>query len=216
MPKTPTPEDVIIPALRDGDAATVREWARRALRAVVPGRPPAPATQHPLEFTCLPLYRHGDSGLCLHVWPQDEETVSPVVHSHSWDLWSYVLCGTVFNQVVTVSDCAKRPEHRLYGARSVGRVDEIRATERLVACTPRAPQEILAGQIYRLSSGVFHRSGHRGLTATIVLGEHHAERENLVLGPLDVEPRPDLPRVVCSPHEVRDLVRRILGSMSSR
>ncbi|MER5467112.1 hypothetical protein ABZX90_11160 [Streptomyces sp. NPDC002935] len=214
MPKTPTPEDVIIPALRDGDAATVGEWAWCALRTVVPGRTTAPAVRHPLEFTCLPLYRHGHSGLCLHVWPQDEEMVSPVVHAHSWDLWSYVLCGTVFNQVVTVSDCAERPEHRLYEARSVGRVDAIRATERLVSCTPQAPQEIPVGGIYRLSSGVFHRSGHRGLTATIVLGEHHAERQNLVLGPLDAAPRPDLPRVACPPHEVRDLVQRILDLQS--
>lgn len=213
MPKTPTLEDVV-QALRDGDAATVRIWAWRALHGVVRGRSPALAVKHPLDFTCLPLYRHGDSGLCLHVWPQDEETVSPVVHAHSWDLWSYVLCGTVFNQVVTVNDRAEHPEHRLYRARNVGRIDEIRATARLVACTPRVPQEIPADGIYQLSSGVFHRSGHRGLTATIVLGQHHAERENLVVGPLDAEPGPDLPRVACPSHEVRDLVRRILNLQS--
>ncbi|MCL8013126.1 hypothetical protein [Streptomyces sp. AS02] len=214
MPRTPTPEDVIIAALRDGDTATVEEWAWRALRALVPGRSAAPAVRHPLEFTCLPLYRHDDSGLCLHVWTEDDEAVSPVVHAHSWDLWSYVLCGTVFNQVVTVRDCAERPEHRLYEARSVGGVDEMRATERLVGCTPQVPQEIPAGHIYRLPSGVFHRSGHRGLSATIVLGEHHAERKNLVLGPLDVAPPPDLPRVACPPDEVRDLVQRVLGLRS--
>ncbi|MFB7508641.1 hypothetical protein [Streptomyces broussonetiae] len=214
MRKTPIPEDVITPALRDGDTATVRQWAWRALHAVVPGRLAAPAVRHPLEFTCLPLHRHGDSGLCLHVWPQDEETVSPVVHAHSWDLWSYVVCGTVFNQVVTVRDDPERPAHRLYEARSVGRVDEIRATQRLVACTPQASEEIPAGRIYRLPSGVFHRSGHRGLTATIVLGEHHEGRKNLVVGPLDAAPRPDQPRVACPPHEVRTLVQLILDHKS--
>jgi hypothetical protein len=214
MPKTPTPENAIISALLDGDTATVSTWAWRALRSVAPGRAAAPAVRHPLEFTCLPLYRHGNSGLCLHVWSQDEETVSPVVHAHSWDLWSYVLCGTVFNQVVSVRDCAEHSEYRLYEARSAGRVDEIRATQRLVTYTPEAPQEIPAGHIYRLSSGAFHRSGHRGFTATIVLGEHHAERKNLVLGPLDAAPRPDQPRTTCPPHEVRALVQRVLDLQS--
>lgn len=203
------PEGSVIRALQDGDATTVGKWARELLFSAAPEQLPAPAVRHPLDFICLPLYRCGEKGLCLHVWEEGGEVVSPVVHAHSWDLWSYVWCGTILNQVMAVNDESESPEYRLYKAENVDGVDVIRATGSLVACTPEAPQEIQAGQIYRMASGVFHRSGHRGLTATIVLGEHHEGRDNLVLGPVNGEPRNELPREACSPQEIRDLLQRI-------
>ncbi|MGW1076533.1 hypothetical protein [Streptomyces sp. NPDC002537] len=216
MPKIRTDEGGVIRALRNGNAEEVGVWVQDALLAIVPERLPASAVRHPLDFVCLPLYRNGRSGLCLHIWPEAEEEMSPVVHAHSWDLWSYVVCGTVFNQLMSVHDEIDEPEHRVYGATSAGGVDEIRATGRLVTCAPEVLQQVHAGQIYQLPSGLFHRSGHQGVTATIVLGEHYEDRDNLVLGPVDAEPGADLPREACSPDEARELLKRIMGSVPPR
>lgn len=208
-----TDESVAVRALRDGDTRAVGAWIRRTLPAVSPERLPAPVVRHPLEFVCFPLHRSGRVGLCLHVWAEDDETSSPVIHAHSWDLCSYVVHGTALNQLVDVRDEPERPEYALYTVTSLGRTDEVRATGRHVTFTPGDRQAIRAGQIYRMSAGLFHRSGHRGLTATLVLGEQHEGVDNLVLAPLDCPPRSDAPRETCTPGEARALLERVARQM---
>ena len=211
MPRTPTNESVAAQALRDGDTEVIGSWVRNALPAVVPERLAAPVVRHPLEFICLPLHRSGKVGLCLHVWPENDDTTSPVIHAHSWDLWSYVVCGTVQNQIVSIHDEADTPDYGLYTVTSTtGGVDEVQATGRLVTCVPRQRKDVRSGQIYRLPAGLFHRSGHRGMTATLVLGEQHEGRENLILGPLNGYPWHDSRREECSPDEARELLRRVV------
>ncbi|MEU1179710.1 hypothetical protein ABZ464_19010 [Streptomyces sp. NPDC005820] len=209
MLRTRTHEQDVVRALRDGDVEAVENWIRTVLPTVVTGELPAPVVRHPLEFVCVPLRRDGELGLCMHVWPQDEEDSSPVVHAHSWDLWSYVLCGTVFNDVMHVRDDSAAPEFGLFAVTSTSRGDEFRATGRLVTCEPSERQEIAAGQVYRLASGRFHRSGHRGFTATLVLGEHREGLDSLVLAPPGGHPSPPRPRERCAPDEVRHLMTRI-------
>ncbi|MER5752356.1 hypothetical protein [Streptomyces sp. NPDC002088] len=215
MHRIHTHESVAVRALRNGDTETIGGWLRDTLPTVVPEQLPAPVVRHPLEFICLPLYRYGKVGLCLHVWPDTPDTPdtdepsSPIVHAHSWDLWSYVVCGTALNQIMAVRDETETPEHGLYAVTSAGGVDEVRATGRLVTCLPGKQQEVHAGQIYELSSGLFHRSGHRGLTVTLVLGEQREGLDNLVLGPLDGYPWHDSPRESCSPDEARALLKLI-------
>lgn len=209
MHRTRTHESVAVRALRDGDTRAVGEWVRRTLPTVAPERLPAPVVRHPLEFVCFPLHRSGAVGLCLHVWTEADETSSPVIHAHSWDLCSYVVHGTALNQMVDIRDEPDRPKYGLYTVTSLGTTDEVRATGRHVTYAPGKWQEIQAGQIYRMSAGLFHRSGHRGLTATLVLGEQHEGVDNLVLAPLDGPPRPDAPRETCSPDEARALLKRI-------
>jgi hypothetical protein len=123
-----------------------------------------------------------------------------------------VFRGTIFNQTMNVHDEAKNPENRVYEVKSMGAVDEIRATGRLVRCSFDKLQEVHAGHIYRLPAGKFHRSGHHGPTATIVLGEHHKDRDNLVLGDIDGEPWSSTPRKLCSTEEVRHLLRGVSES----
>ncbi|QJT04442.1 hypothetical protein G9272_32535 [Streptomyces asoensis] len=170
---------------------------------------PGAVVLHPLDFVCMPLWRKGGLGLCLHVWPWSEEKSSPIIHAHSWDLWSYVICGTILNDVMSVRDEGERPEFALYVVTSRGRVDEFQETGRLVTCARRERQEIQAGQIYRLSSGRFHRSGHRGFTATLVLGEQREGLDNLVLGSVGGYQGSDLPRETCSADDARALIERI-------
>ncbi|MGH7749044.1 MAG: hypothetical protein ACREQ5_30405, partial [Candidatus Dormibacteria bacterium] len=58
-----------------------------AMQEVTQGRRQMTATRHPLGFVCLPVQRHGEYGICVHLWteerPELELTTSPV-HSHSW------------------------------------------------------------------------------------------------------------------------------------
>lgn len=196
-------------ALRNGDAEAAGAWVRSALPALGPEALAAPAVRHPLEFVCLPLHRSHRVGLCLHVWTGSGEVSSSVVHAHSWDLWSYVVQGTVLNQIVDVRDEPEAPDFELYTVASTGTKDEVRTSGRRVVHAPRPRQEVPAGRIYRITSGLFHRSGHRGPTATLVLGEQHEGLENLFLGPLNGYRGANSSRVRCSPAEVRALLRAI-------
>ncbi|MBG0829616.1 hypothetical protein HS041_17760 [Planomonospora sp. ID67723] len=170
-------------ALREGDVEGIGGWARQAVTELCTGRRRIEAVRHPLEFVCVPLHRDGLAGLCLHLWEGDEERTCPVAHAHSWDLWSYVLSGTVFNEILDVRDDATRRGRRLYRVDSLDGVDEIRPTERFVTSACERLEEVPAGRVYRLEAGRYHRSGHRGATATVVLGEHRPGAYNLVLGP---------------------------------
>ncbi|MET8048980.1 MULTISPECIES: hypothetical protein [unclassified Streptosporangium] len=174
-------------ALRDGDTVSLRRWARDTIAELCSGRRSIKAVRHPLEFVCLPLRRDGLTGLCLHLWEGEGEEVYPVVHAHSWDLCSYVLSGTVFNEIFEIRDDAARRGHRLYQVDSSDGVDEARFTERFVTSVRERLEEVPEGRVYRLAAGQYHRSGHRGRTATVVLGEHRPGVHNLVLGPLDGE-----------------------------
>jgi hypothetical protein len=208
-------ERELVRALRAGDVRTVEGWARTALPKIDLEQLSGPVVRHPLEFICMPLWRDEDLGLCLHVWPWEDRDSSPVVHAHSWDLWSYVVCGTVINDVMSVRDEEENPEFGLYVVTSSGRVDEFQETGRMVACAPNERQEIPAGHVYRLSSGRFHRSGHRDFTVTLVLGEQREGLDNLVLGPTDGYHGDDLPRETCSPDEARALIERIVARCRS-
>jgi len=208
MPRTRIAEIDAVRALRYGDSTAVDRWARLLVAEVISGRRVAEAVRHPLEFICMPLYRDDSRGLCLHLWEGDGKSVSPVVHAHSWDLWSYVLSGTVFNEHFTVEDETEYSCCRIYEVENVGAVDEICATDRLVSHSRRRLEEIPRGKIYRLAAGEFHCSGHDGLTATIVLGEHHAGMRDLALGLADRFPAAGR-RESCGQEEVRALLRRL-------
>src|SRR5215813_9920923 len=206
---THTSEPGVVQALRDGDVAAVRLWTLNTLPEIIPEHLPAPAIQHPLGFACLPLHRSDEHGICLHVWEENGGYTDHIVHAHSWDLWSYVFRGAIFNEIVRVDDEAENPVKRVYEVASGGRKDQIRATERLVKYVRSYVQEIRPGQMYRLPAGMFHRSWHRGLTATIVLGEHQKGLSNLALAGLDGESLTSAPRDLCSSENARKLLRRL-------
>src|SRR5258708_22070643 len=93
------------------------EHAVRALRAIADCRSEIRAVRHPLGFLCLPIERHDDCGLCVHLWgsrvAQARSTTSGM-HAHSWDLVSLVLAGELRNDVVAVLD--EHPTHRVFAA----------------------------------------------------------------------------------------------------
>ncbi len=161
------------------------------------------ALLHPLGFICFPLERDGVSGVCLHAWDEDlwqglpraSLTTSPF-HSHSWDLDSYVVYGTVCNKAIKVSDNVAQPEYRIAEIRSNGDIDTITPTERLVDSTVLTTESYSGGETYSLEAGVFHTTEVVGAAATLAFGRGSPGIVDLALAGLDVVPH-TIPRMRC-------------------
>lgn len=169
------------------DHHRLRDKMIKALRDVAAGRLPVAAVRHPLGFTCFPLYRDNVEGVCVHAWSpvSSAETDAAPVHCHSWDLRSYVLYGTVWNDRVRVVDAPRSALYRVFRVTSRPGTDDIRATPRLVRCVYGLPERYRAGQSYTVPAGEFHRTLLPDEpTATVVLGRHQPTRSDLIVAPL--------------------------------
>lgn len=211
---------VVDRAIRGGDAPrTVPALCRRALHDIAAGRTECTAVRHPLGFLCLPVYRDGEYGVCVHLWSpkvSHDQVVRSPVHSHSWDLVSFVLFGQVGNTLLRVVDDAAGGTHRIFEVCSSGDVDEIRATPRLVRCVPGRHRAAGSGATYRLRAGRFHVSAVEGEpeAATVVLGRTRAGSD-LLVGPPD-GPSHRIRRQRCdarqTAHAVRIVMDRLAGA----
>lgn len=179
-------------AIRQGTAAdSVPRFALTLLRDIARGRRELTAVRHPLGFLCMPAERRGAHGVCIHLWtPAIQPALSTSnVHSHSWDLTSYVLYGTLENQRMRVVEAPGTATHRIFEVRSHGDVDELHATSRLVSCQPQAAREHGPGCVYVLAAGEFHATAVPGShdVATVVLGRTRARAVDLSVGPLHTD-----------------------------
>ncbi|MDQ7808555.1 hypothetical protein Q5425_32880 [Amycolatopsis sp. A133] len=173
-------------ALVSGEAGTVvPRWIAGVLGEVVRGRTDLRAVRHPLGFVCLPVERTGERGICLHVWSENLAHARPTTsstHAHSWDLISYVLYGTLRNDLVAVTDAPDGPTHRICEIGSSEHGDEIRRTSRLVRRERRSSELHRQGAVYTLAAGVFHETVARGEVATIALGSGRPGAVDLSVG----------------------------------
>lgn len=205
-------------AIRAPDAArTVPTLCRSMLAEMADGRSEVSAVRHPLGFVCLPVYREGEYGVCVHAWSEAlalaDVTTSPV-HSHSWDLVSFVLYGQVRNTLLHVFDDAAGATHRVFEIHSDDDVDEIRATSRCVRYLTARHRVAGPGDIYRLTAGQFHTSATDGGpdAATVVLGRSRVSHD-LSLGPLDT-PTHRVRRQRCGVQETAEAARMIVGRLA--
>lgn len=186
------------------------------MTAVAQGSRAMAAVRHPLGFICLPVTRHGEYGICVHVWTgqlaEVELTTSPM-HSHSWDLLSYVLYGEVRNQLVRVNEAPATPSHRVFEVHSDGEFDEIRRTPRLVRPAPEAAQRTAAGACYGLAAGQFHLTVVAEQAATVVLGRNRPGVRDLSLGNAGTRTH-RVRRQRCGQPETMHLARALADRMS--
>jgi hypothetical protein len=205
-------------ALRGGDACrAVPRLCHRELTEIAQGRRELIAVRHPLGFVCLPVYRQDEYGVCIHVWtvavPPARSTTS-TVHSHSWDLVSFVLYGRVGNRRVRVVDDPRRATARVFEVYSQGDVDEIRATPRLVHLVEESHRVAGPGDLYRLRAGEFHATVVPGEeAATVVLGRARSVVD-LSLGPPDT-PSHRLSRQLCSTKETIVAARVVMDRLAA-
>lgn len=178
-------EDVYREIVNGTARRSLPHWAGGVLDDIVTGRRAIRAVRHPLGFLCLPLERRGDLGVCLHIWSARLWRAHPTtsqVHSHSWDLYSYVLYGRLSNVPATITTGAT---HRIFEVVSRGDMDEIRATPRTVHYTAGPPGVQRAGDTYTLPAGMFHSTEITGDdAATVALGQMSADAADLSLGAL--------------------------------
>ncbi len=73
---------------------------------------------HPLTFLYFPLHRTDTQTLRLHIWPSGrtyEDPTTSEYHKHAWSLTSYVISGSVQNELPTVTPIdAQDADYRLY------------------------------------------------------------------------------------------------------
>ena len=206
-------------AIRRGTAADwVPRWALGLLRDIAGGRRDLTAVRHPLGFLCMPVQRIGGHGVCVHVWTpalQPSLTTSQV-HSHSWDLTSYVLYGTLRNQRIRVAEAGAAATHRIFEVRSHGDTDELHATTRLVSYEPEAAREYGAGRVYFLPAGEFHTTVVPGAqeVATVALGRSRPHAEDLSVGPLDARSHA-ITRSRCGPPETARTALQVAGRLEA-
>ena len=206
-------------AIRRGTAADwVPRWALGLLRDIAGGRRDLTAVRHPLGFLCMPVQRIGGHGVCVHVWTpalQPNLTTSQV-HSHSWDLTSYVLYGTLRNQRIRVAEAGAAATHRIFEVRSHGDTDELHATTRLVSYEPEAAREYGAGRVYFLPAGEFHTTVVPGAqeVATVALGRSRPHAEDLSVGPLDARSHA-ITRSRCGPPETARTALQVAGRLEA-
>ncbi|HET8662594.1 MAG TPA: hypothetical protein VFM55_26940 [Micromonosporaceae bacterium] len=204
-------------AIRSGDAyRAVSALCRPALTEIAEGRREMRAVRHPLGFLCLPLYRDGLRGVCLHVWSQALAHVEPTtsqIHSHSWDLLSYVLYGRVGNTLMQVVDDPAAGAYRIFEVHSQGDLDEIRATPRQVRCLAAGHETAGPGDLYQLPAGRFHRTVVQdgSEAATVALGRVRAALD-LSLGRLDT-PTHRVRRQHCGPQETTRAAAIVLARL---
>lgn len=207
-------------AIHLGDAPwVVPAICRRALSEIAGGRRELRAARHPLGFLCLPVYRDGERGVCVHVWsaavPPAQTTTSPV-HSHSWDLMSFVLYGRVRNTLLDVADDPVAATHRIFEIHSRGDVDEIRSTARCVRSLTARQYAAGPGGTYQVPIGRFHASAvDRGSeAATVVLGHSRPTATDLSLGPLDA-PSHRVRRQRCGTRETAEAAKMVLHRLAA-
>jgi hypothetical protein len=206
-------------AIRQGTAADwIPRWALELLRDVASGRRDLTAVRHPLGFLCIPAQRRGEHGICVHVWtPAFQPTITTSqVHSHSWDLTSYVLYGTLHNQRIRVAEAGAAATHRIFEVRSHGDRDELHATTRLVSCEPEATCEYRAGCVYSLPAGEFHTTVVPGAqeVATVVLGRSRPHGVDLSVGPRHARTHA-ITRSRCNPPETARAALLVAGRLEA-
>jgi hypothetical protein len=176
-------------AILDGTAGQAApRWASGVLGEITRGRRNVAAMRHPLGFVCIPVDRSGEQGVCVHVWSDGLPSARPTtsaVHAHSWDLVSYVLYGSLRNELVDVTDAPDDPAYRVFEVHSGGDVDEVRETPRLVRCEVGTAELIRQGDTYTLPAGVFHATAVQGEAATVALGSGRPGTMDLSLGGID-------------------------------
>jgi hypothetical protein len=200
---------------RPEDGAAVAQLCVDLLEEVIDGRRPVLAVRHPLGFVCLPVIRSGEAGICVHLWGEDFSQAHPTtsqIHSHGWDLVSYVLYGQIGNVLLSIEDNAREATHRIFEIYSQGGVDEVRATARLVRCREERREVIAPGNTYRLAAGGFHESFIVGSgAATLALGWTRPAVD-LSLGSTRTGSH-RVSRQLCTPDETLRAARMVIGKL---
>jgi len=124
--------------------------------------------------------------LRLHIWPSEgHEKQKPdwPIHFHSWALRSWIIAGTITNELYKVTPYATDGEFVLYATRSEREISTIENTGIKAACSLVSHITYHSGESYYVAPGDYHasRAIEDNLNATIVhMWDRTKEKPNAV------------------------------------
>lgn len=188
------------------------------LRGITGGNYRQDMLRHPLGFFCLPIWRTGSGGLCIHVWMGGADLArltTSRIHLHTWSLYSYILCGVVENRRIEVVPDESAPTHRIFEIFSKDDDDRIRPTDQTVSSRVAGVQRFVLGDRYYVRPNDYHQTvvPDRHFTATVMLAVNWDPSPQLGLGPVERKEHV-VRRQRCSESETREVAAALLGRIS--
>lgn len=190
---------------------------RHILRELILNRRDAAVFSHPLSFNKIIVASHGATDVRVHVWlPDHSEGCIPVstVHSHTWDLKSVVIAGSLVNRNYTVNDRADG-DHELFVVDYRTNESERKSTGRLVSVSTESEACYSEGDSYSLNAQTFHATevNNTALTVTVVLAEKVGNEACVVL-PKDRPRQLHFPIAAISPKLASKTLSMLVGALS--
>lgn len=116
-------------------------------------------TRHVLGFFCIPLFSTENVAVRLHVWPKGQlrgRTPDWPIHTHRWNIRSYVALGQVTNSTFRIEGCPDG-ESRLYEVLYNGDGSSERVkTNRTCRVVLNSQKLVRQGEFYDVPVGGFH------------------------------------------------------------
>lgn len=181
------------------------------------GRRVIDSIHHPLGFIYVPMLSDDRGMLRLHLWlnggTPDDITTSPY-HMHTWNLSSYVLCGSLENQMIEVDDVGPLGPYRIFEIIGDRKRGELRATDGEVYARIESVEKVKAGSIYHIDAGRYHTTINTsaGDLVTVAYVERVSGTRERNLGPVGTETHVVV-REPCPPEQVADAARTVLSRL---
>jgi hypothetical protein len=178
--------DRLIAAARRAEAHSVVSIALELLAAAARDPGLLPLNAHPVGFAHAKLGDFDGCTVRLHIWPTPP--IAPqdppwLVHRHAWALTSYVVKGSVSNELFSVS-ASQGGDHLLYEVGYNDGESVMTATSMRVRCTLSSSEQITEGNRYTVPPDAFHCTVAVGTepTATIAVTGKPSGPPPLVVG----------------------------------
>lgn len=146
---------------------------------------------HALGFVHCKLATFSNGTLRLHIWPSQERHVQEQqykIHDHIFSLTSYVVCGSIKNEIYKVELASKKlASTQCYEIEYVKDGAKLRATGNYYNEIKLSDSLINSGQHYTVVSGYLHQSSvpKSTLVVTLVATYDHKTAYPRLLGPVD-------------------------------
>ena len=196
------------------DAVLASEVLSRLNRAIE-----IDATWHPLGFVRVNAQDMGDVRLRLHIWPRRNRVLQdPLwpVHTHAFELKSYIICGTVTNHgyksVITRAGATNRLYRVIY-ARDYSLLEK---EESRIRCEVVGKMSYNPGDTYAVPQNTLHTTvvPEETLAATLVTVSNRVDKPPLVVGDIDHPSPLSFQRKQCAPRLLRMWLRELAGYRS--
>ncbi|GHJ53032.1 hypothetical protein Nm8I071_23390 [Nonomuraea sp. TT08I-71] len=204
--------------LANEDTAQLEALTTSFLHDLASNRGAFDSIYHPLGFIYVPMLKDDGGMLRLHLWldggtPEDI-TTSPY-HMHTWNLTSYVHCGSLENQMIKVDAGGPLGPYRVFEIIGNRQRGELQATDEEVRARIDSVERVTAGNVYRIPAGQYHTTVNtsEGDLVTVAYVQKVAGTMERNLGPVNT-PTHIVERQACPPDDVARAARTVLARLN--